>query len=106
MIRKHPERAGRKAVKRGGGKAKGSHWIGSRRWRRLTARIEKRNRRFPKPIPVFGECRRCGRRFVPGWIERLGKFDNCCSRCQVKNLADGLNIPELRDMAGIPRDEK
>lgn len=92
--------------KRGGGKARGPHWIGSRRWRRLTGRIIKRERKYPKPLRAFNECARCHRTFTPGWNDRLSKFDNCCSRCQLKNIADGFGIPELRDMAGIPRDEK
>ena len=76
------------AEKRGGGKARGSHWKGSRRWRRLNARIEKKNRRNPRPVPVFGECVRCRKKFVPDWLD----ISQCCSPCMMRNLAEFLGI--------------
>ena len=90
---------------RGGGKGRGVHRMTSRYFRRLTGRMVKYRRLHPKPISVFGICDRCKCQFVPDWMDGLSKFSNCCSRCQVKNLADSLGLPALREFAGIPRNE-
>lgn len=89
--------------KRGGGKGRGPFHCNSRYHRRCERTRSKMRARFA--TYQFGKCARCGVSFVPGWNDTLQKFDSFCPRCQIKNLADAFDIPEMRDLAGIPREE-
>ncbi len=73
-------------MKRGGGKARGSHWVGSRRHRRLCGRIEKRERKHPPRVVEFGVCVKCGTKFVPEWCDKIGRFSQVCDPCLVATL--------------------
>lgn len=88
--------------KRGGGKARGSHWPGSRRHRHLMKRMAKRPRRSPD---VFGVCARCTCKFIPAWCDTLGVFNRCCEPCRLRNLFDALDFPEGYEKAGLPVDK-
>lgn len=53
----------------------------------------------------FGVCARCGRKFVPEWMDAMGKFSRCCGTCCLRNLADSMDLPEIYDDLGISRDQ-
>lgn len=59
----------------------------------------------PRPGDEFGKCPRCQKAFIPEWRDSTSSFDRCCPTCQLRNLADCLELPELYDQTGIPRDE-
>jgi hypothetical protein len=37
-------------------------------------------------IPEFGVCRTCGVKYIPAWLDRMGKFSSVCGTCGLAAL--------------------
>lgn len=56
-------------------------------------RAERDKRAANKGEAKITNCQRCGKPFMPEWLEGLGQWQRCCNMCRVRNLSDALDMP-------------